>query len=267
MSKNSTGWTVSDDNPVIAFAGDWHGQDSLVPEKLFRLADLGVSRLHHVGDFGFQTHRRGAVFLDLVNDWAAEANIRIAVTPGNHENWAYLREAFDCASPGTPAEIRSHITVLPRGYRWTQSSRSFLSFGGAASIDRSWRIPGVSWWPEELPTEAEIVAAITGGPVDVMISHDSPNPATLKVAAIRSTPGSWDPAAIAYAEVGAAITTRVWEATEPQLLVHGHFHVRDAIRLDTGQRIVSLAKQTDIGNVIVVDLADLSGMWLEGFDA
>jgi hypothetical protein len=267
MSKNSTGWTVSDDSPLIAFAGDWHGHDSLVPEKLFRLADLGVSRLHHVGDFGFQTDSRGTEFLDRVDGWAAEASIRIAVTPGNHENWEYLRAAFDRASPGTPAEIRSHITALPRGYRWTQSNRILMSFGGAASIDRSWRIPGVSWWPEELPTEDEIVAAITGGTVDVMISHDSPNPATSKVAAIRRTPGSWGPAAIAYAKVGAAVTTRVWEAAHPQLLVHGHFHVRDAIQLGSGQKIVSLAKQTDIGNVIVVDLADLSGMWLEGFDA
>ncbi|WP_354568492.1 metallophosphoesterase [Glaciihabitans sp. UYNi722] len=235
---------MSDDSPIIAIAGDWHGKDHLLREKLFRLAELGVTRLHHVGDVSIYTDRAGALFLDRVNGWAAESGVFIVVTTGNHEDWSYLWKLFDQAGAGMPGPIRSHVSVLPRGYRWTQRNQVLMSFGGTASIDRYWRVPGVSWWPEELPTEEDIVAVTNGGRVDMLITHDSPNPATPKVASIRATHGSWEPPAIAYAETGAAIITRVWEATQPKLLVHGHFHVRDSVRLNTGQQIVSLAKET-----------------------
>lgn len=257
-------WEVADSSPILAIAGDWHGQIEGVQEKLHLLAELGVTRLLHVGDFAIWPNRSGRRFLDQVNDYAAGAGIRIAVTPGNHEDWRYLLDCFDSAGPGRPAPIRSHISALPRGFRWSQRGRSLLSFGGAASIDYEWRVPGFSWWPEELPTDADLAKLSGGAPVDVMITHDSPIPGTPKVQAIRESPGRWSSDALHYANRGARIVTEAWQAAAPQILIHGHFHVRDTIRLASGQLIVSLAKENDRGNVMLLDLTDLTVMWLEG---
>ena len=257
-------WTLDDNSPIIAFAGDWHSRIDGVQEKLQLLAEAGVTRLHHVGDFALWPDRSGRRFLDKVNEFAAEVDIRIAVTPGNHEDWHYLGVAFTKAGQERPAPIRSHIAALPRGFRWSQRGRSLLSFGGAASIDFEWRRPGFSWWPEELPTEADVADVRDRGMADVMICHDSPIPGTEKVKAIRARPGSWSGDALAYAAKGARIATAAWEAANPQILVHGHFHVRDTVRLASGQLIVSLAMENDPGNVALLDLVDLSVMWLEG---
>jgi hypothetical protein len=139
-----------------------------------------------------------------------------------------------------------------------------LSFGGAASIDYEWRVPRRSWWSEELPTDEDLALLSGRAPVDIMVTHDSPIPGVPKVQAIRESPGGWSEEALDYANRGARIITEAWVTAAPQLLVHGHFHVRDTIRLGSGQRIVSLAKEDDLGNVILLDLIDLSTMWLAG---
>ncbi|MBC7596363.1 MAG: metallophosphoesterase [Kineosporiaceae bacterium] len=260
------GWDVADSSPILAFAGDWHGHIEGVQAKLQLLAELGVTRLLHVGDFAIWPDRSGRRFLDQLNDYAIATDIRIAVTPGNHEDWRYLLDCFESAGAGKPAPIRSHISALPRGFSWTQRGRSLLSFGGAASIDYEWRVPGFSWWPEELPTDADLARLRGSAPVDIMITHDSPIPGVPKVQAIRESPGSWSEEALDYAYRGARIITEAWQAAAPQILIHGHFHVRDTLRFTSGQRIVSLAKENDRGNVLLIDLADLNTMWLDGFN-
>lgn len=258
------GWNVADSSPILAVAGDWHGCIEGVQAKLQLLAELGVTRLLHVGDFAIWPDRSGRRFLERVNEYATAADIRIAVTPGNHEDWRYILDCFESAGPGRPAPIRSHISVLPRGFRWTQRGRSLLSFGGAASIDYEWRVPGFSWWPEELPTDTDLAKLRGRAPVDIMITHDSPIPGVPKVQAIREAPGGWSEEAVDYANRGARTVTEAWEAAAPKILVHGHFHVKDRIRLDSGQKIVSLAKENDRGNVMLIDLTDLNSMWLDG---
>ena len=260
-----TGWDLQNDSAVIGFAGDWHGNSTGVAEKMRRLSQAGVTRLMRVGDFALWEDRSGRRFLDQVNGYAEESGILIVVTPGNHEHWAELATAF-AAAKGAPPMIRSHIVELPRGYRWTQRGRSFVSFGGAASIDFEHRRLGHSWWIEELPTLDDIEALTAGGHAEIMITHDSPVPGTPLADRIRATPSGWSVDAIAYAGVGARRITAAWEAVAPDLLVHGHFHVRDAVTLPSGQRIVSLAAEADPGNVLLLDLDTMATRWLEDFD-
>ena len=200
----------------------------------------------HVGDFALWPDRAGRRLLDQINGYAEESGILIVVTPENHEDWRYLTAAFAAAfaaAEGAPAMIRSQIVALPRGHRWTHRGRSFLSFGGAASIDIKFRRHGRSWWMEELPTVEEGAALAAGGHAEIMISHDSPAPGTPSVNRIRATPNGWSGDALAYADVGARRITAAWDAVAPDVLVHGHFYIQDAVILPSGQRIVSLAAE------------------------
>ena len=162
--------------------------------------------------------------------------------------------------------IRSHIVALPREHRWTHRGRSFVSFGGVASIDFEFRRLGRSWWMEELPTVEEVEALAAGGHGEIMISHDSPAPGTPSVARIRATPNGWSTDALAYADVGARRITAAWDAVAPDVLVHGHFHVQDTVTLPSGQRIVSLAAEENPGNVLLLNLDTMATTWLEGLD-
>ena len=256
-------WEIDDGTPVVAFAGDWHGNDAGVEAKLQRLATAGVTRLFHVGDFALWSDRAGRRFLDRVDYFARLAGIGIVVTPGNHEDWTYLKSAFTAAGDGVPAFIRPEIVALPRGFRWTQRGRCFVSYGGAASIDFEWRVLGESWWRDELPSPAEFAALKAGGFAEIMITHDSPVPGTPEVNQIRASSDRWSVDAVIYAELGSRGITAAWEAVHPLLLVHGHFHVRGEVTLASGQQIISLAEETSPGNILLLDLRTLETTWLE----
>lgn len=256
-------WEVGDGSEVVAFAGDWHGQIAGIEEKLVRLADAGVTRVLHVGDFAIWPDRGGRVFLDRVDALADAADIRIAVTPGNHEDWDFLTKAFAAAGEGNPALIRPNIAALPRGFRWTHQQRNFVSLGGAASIDYQLRRVNHDWWVDEVPTEADVERVSLGGFAEIMVLHDSPDPGTASVNMIREYRSGWPADARRYARAGARRITEAWQAVQPTLTVHGHFHVRGEITLPTGQRIVSLAEETTAGNVLLLNLHTLETTWLE----
>ena len=162
--------------------------------------------------------------------------------------------------------IRSQIVALPRGYRWTHRGRSFLSFGGAASIDIKFRRHGRSWWMEELPTVEEGAALAAGGHAEIMVSHDSPAPGTPFANRIRATPNGWSTDALTYADVGARRITAAWDAVAPDVLVHGHFHIQDTVTVPSGQRIVSLAAKENPGNVLLLNVDTMATTRLEGLD-
>ena len=264
-----TGWELHDHSTVIGFAGDWHGNPAGVDEKTRQLSQAGVTRLMHVGDFALWPDGAGRRLLDQVNGYAEESGILIVVTPENHEDWRYLTAAFTAAftaAEGAPAMIRSHIVALPRGHRWTHRGRSFVSFGGVASIDFKFRRLGRSWWMEELPTVEEGADLAAGGNAEIIISHDSPAPGTPSVNRIRATSNGWSTDALAYADVGARRITPAWDAVAPDVLVHGHFHVQDTVTVPSGQRIVSLAAEENPENVLLLNLDTMATTWLEDLD-
>ena len=265
MAKLMTEWEVQDDSTLVGFAGDWHGNSTGVGEKIRRLYLSIVTRLMHVGDFGLWDDRSGRRFLDQVNGSAEESGILIVVTAGNHEDWRYITSAF-AAAEGAPAMIRSQIVTLPRGHRWTHRGHSFVSFGGAASIDFEFGRLARSWWIEEVPTLDDAAALAAGGHAEIMITHYCPAPGTLLVNRIRATPSGWSIDTLAYAAMGASRITAAWEAVAPDLLVHGHLHVQDAITLPSGQRIVSLAAEDAPGNVMLLNLEMMATSWLEDLD-
>lgn len=254
---------------VVALVGDWHGTTTWARRCIERISRSGVSMVYHLGDFGIWPGGAGRAFVEAVEAACRQHGVTIAVTPGNHEDYEQISRLPWAEHPivGRAPRLSDHIAVLPRGHRWTMRagdvSRSFVSLGGAPSVDLEWRTPGVDWWPEEALTELDVELAIAGGRADVMLTHDAPEPATSKVAAIvAGNPAGWSAPALGYAARGRAMLTRAVDRIRPKLLVHGHFHVRDeaeVTRADGSRyRILALDDEWSEGNVALLDLTTLT---------
>lgn len=262
MNDASFSW---DAGGRVAIAGDWHGSiiwvQSAIPRLHRRLPD--VSTVLHLGDFGIFRERHGSGFLAPVDFWCQSASIsRVLVTPGNHEDWGELASRF-AEQPGEAVQLSRAVWVFPRGFRFVLGGHSWLSFSGAASVDREFRTEGVEWWAEETPTELDVEQAIASGPVDVMLTHETVDGGTREVDSILATnPMGWPPAALAYSAESRRRLTQLWNAVRPTVLAHGHLHVKGEIKLDDGRRVYSLGSNGTEGNLALINTRTLEWEWL-----
>lgn len=80
---------------------------------------------------------------------------------GNHENFEMLNACQLVEFHGALMhQIDEHIFHILRGEILTLEDKTFLCLGGAVSIDKMYRTPYMSWWPEEEITNRDIDNAI-----------------------------------------------------------------------------------------------------------
>lgn len=93
---------------------------------------------------------------------------------GNHENFKILK-SLPVDKTGI-AHLSKHIHYIPRGSRmildFGDYTKTLLAIGGADSIDKYRRTPGLNWWKDEQITKEDI-KDITGY-FDYVISHCCP---------------------------------------------------------------------------------------------
>ena len=199
---------------MIYITGDTHSdfrrfQKSIFPEqKEMTKEDYCII----AGDFGGvwygvndKAHRKAENYnLDELND----RSFTTLFVPGNHENYARLMsDEFPLKewNGGMVKEIRSSIYMLMRGEMYEIDGAKFFAFGGASSHDISdgildgddpdwqtkakqlnrqgkymYRVKGISWWEEELPTEEEMrhgldVLNQNDWKTDFVITHCAPS--------------------------------------------------------------------------------------------
>ena len=96
---------------------------------------------------------------------------------GNHENFDILFSyPVEEWNGGKISKITDSIFYLRRGEIYTINNKKFFCFGGARSIDKEFRKEGISWWPQEIPSEEEFNYAISNlekhnNQVDYILSH------------------------------------------------------------------------------------------------
>ena len=66
-----------------------------------------------------------------------------------------------------------------RGQIFTIEDLTFFTFGGGASIDKAMRREGISWWPQEMPSQEEMDEGINNlelanWKVDYVLTHSAP---------------------------------------------------------------------------------------------
>ena len=138
-------------------------------------------------------------------DWLADKPYTIAFADGNHENFDMLNAyPVDEWNGGKVHFVRPNVIHLMRGQIYNIEGKTFFVMGGAKSHDISdgildpadprfktkraalkkrnayFRVKGVSWWAEELPSadeyaEAERNLTAAGNKVDYIITHSAPS--------------------------------------------------------------------------------------------
>ena len=132
------------------------------------------------GDFGFIFHGRFSNS-EQVNFKSLERfPFTIAFIDGNHENFDRINKLPQIEKWGsTVGQASDNIFHLKRGNIYTINGKTILTIGGGYSVDKKFRIPGYSWWPEETITIQDIEIAIKNlekynNCVDYVITHTAP---------------------------------------------------------------------------------------------
>lgn len=140
---------------------------------------------------------------------------------GNHENFESLNSyGIDEWNGGKVHFIEDDIIHLMRGQVYDIDGTSFFTFGGAYSIDRMYRTAGISWFPEEIPSQEEYEEGWknlekANFQVDYILSHTGPREVV---------------AAMGYGEMSddevelRKYLQQVVEETDFKMHFFGHFH-------------------------------------------
>ena len=200
---------------LLAIAGDWHANTEYAVRSIAEARRRGAETIVHVGDFGYLF---ASEFLEALD--AALGPVPLLFVEGNHEDFDLL-ESIALDERGL-RHLSARVWHLPRGFRWAWAGRTWLACGGATSVDKQAREAGVSWWPQEAVTDADVARIAAEGAVDVLVSHDSP--------AGADTPCDWEgrfPAEeLALAAGHRERMRRLVDAVQPKRIFHGHYHTR-----------------------------------------
>lgn len=187
---------------MIYITGDTHGKFSRFKNKTFHANENDTVII--CGDFGGIWDNSPTQ--DYWLKWLSQKPYTILFCCGNHENFdtLYQYPVVDYAG-GKAHQIAHNIYHLMRGEVFRIEEKTFFVMGGAASHDISdgildptdknfkhqervlkkqgkkmYRIAGVSWWPQELPSQEEYDHAkdtlqAYHYTFDYIITHDCPS--------------------------------------------------------------------------------------------
>ncbi|MBQ8791705.1 MAG: metallophosphoesterase [Ruminiclostridium sp.] len=164
---------------MLIFTGDTHGDmvrfvENNMNDKEWTENDTLII----CGDFGYIFKGNNADNVNL--DFLATKPYTICFCDGNHENFpALFSYPEEIWNGGRVHRIRKNIIHLMRGQIFEIDGKKLFSMGGAYSIDRYMRKLNISYWKEEIPTDAEYKEATEnlkkhGKSVDIVISHTAP---------------------------------------------------------------------------------------------
>lgn len=168
---------------MIYITGDTHGDRSRF-SKTWEENLTEEDFLIICGDFGFIFENNFAEnrFLNRLE----QRPYTILFVDGNHENFDAINQyTIEVWHGGKVHRIRKNILHLMRGQVFEIEQKTFFTMGGAYSIDKYRREPGVSWWSRELPTDEEYNEAVSNlkrsnMKVDYVITHTMPREMILK---------------------------------------------------------------------------------------
>lgn len=203
-----------------AVAGDWHGDTGWALHCLDAADKAGITTIFHLGDFGIWPGQDGAKFIQKVQNRASRNGQRLFVTPGNHEDYSRI-DATEVDKDGWQW-YRDNVILIPRGHRWEFGGRSFVSLGGANSIDFEGRTENIDWWAGERITYGDEIRTREGGHADIMLAHEAPT--GCQPLDTHRSPGYWGEEELAYAEQSSASMRSVVDVVKPKLFFHGHYH-------------------------------------------
>lgn len=249
----------------VAIAGDWHNDTTWIM-NVFARVKSAIPPLHtilHLGDLEIGNDKYAKARLNFIDERCRGTGVeRVLVTPGNHDNWDRLEQRREWGRR-MPTPLSDHVWALPPGFRFDLGGRHFLSFGGAASV-QDVLVAGSNYWPGEVRPVQEFEEAAASGHADVMLTHEAVNAGLPRVDQRTSGSGGQHllPDRRRASIRSRQLVTDLWNEVSPELLFHGHMHVRDQLQLPDGRRVYSLADNREkVGNMGLLDLTTLGWTW------
>jgi predicted phosphodiesterase len=156
---------------MIMLLGDIHGDIGILKFAIADAVQKGAKALIQVGDFGLMQHSGiDTGFYRVTKD----SPIPIYFIEGNHDDcsrWLDIKEVSKVFPDG-------NLWYVPRGTVMEIDGRTIAFMGGAASIDKSYRLrQAMHWDPKEEVTQEDIDLLLKnadGKKVDMFITHCPP---------------------------------------------------------------------------------------------
>jgi len=150
--------TYEIDRPIYLL-GDHHG---FTGEVFAAIAKQSIRNavILHVGD-GEEGISFGPRQFEELNSAFAKRNLLFFGMRGNHCDPNLFDGSIDLP----------HYKLVPDYTRLSANGESWLLIGGAISIDRLDRVPGIEWWPQEnFQLRRDLIE-----PADVLVTHSGPS--------------------------------------------------------------------------------------------
>jgi len=216
----------------------------------------GIDRVIQLGDFGIKTTLEGQSFLSALSTTAERTDVRLDFIDGNHDDHDELyRLRTDPARQHEDGSIvvRPGVHYWPRGTVIDLGGRRIGFLGGAVSVDRDRRLPGISWWANEPITaeDVELLALNAGGALDVLLTHE-----TINGISLPSRYNDWPIDVEIDSREQRILVARAVEMTRPSLMVHGHWHIRYTAEYGQSTRVLGLGHESASG-MAILDLKTL----------
>ena len=164
---------------TVYVTGDIHGGVDMQKLRDWELGDSLTSDDYLIvaGDFGFPWDFSAEECTDIA--WLESRPYTLLFVDGNHERFDHWAERpMELWHGGLTQRLSdtSPIRRLTRGEVFELDGSTVFTMGGATSVDKEYRIPYSSWWPQELPDERNFDEARTkldrmGWKVDYVITH------------------------------------------------------------------------------------------------
>lgn len=208
----------------VLIVGDTHGDASFV-SNIHQVARMqNVDTIVQLGDFGYNFDRN---VIASISAWLdRDEGHQWFWLDGNHDEHNYIEETILKGDfPGYPVpHFHDRMFYCHRGSITTIGDVTCMFMGGAYSIDKAYRHPGISWWPQEMIRQSDIMRALEnaeGKKIDVMFTHDTP-PSEFVDQWLKSQGYKIDP----YSTANREALGHVVDSVRPQHLYHGHYHWR-----------------------------------------
>ena len=232
----------------IYVTGDIHGNPSRLSTAIFPEQKEMTKEdfLIILGDFGLVWDYRGANKNEKYwLDWLERKSFTTLFIDGNHDNFSRLNSYETSEFYGGKCNfIRPSVIRLKRGQVFNLQGKKFFTFGGAKSHDirdgilepgdpriKKWnkdynkmfRINGVSWWKEELPSQEEMDEGIhnlskENNRVDYVLTHCPPT------SILKQMDGG---SGLYQADILSDYLQTIKENVEYKKWLFGHMHVNE----------------------------------------
>ena len=164
---------------MIYVTGDTHGNQILWDACITSFLKPGDTIIV-LGDFGIGFFDGKYWPEEMFFDYLAEQPYTVLFVDANHENYDKLN-AYEVSewNGGRVHRIRPNVIHLMRGEIYEIDGKKVFTFGGGYSLDRDFRVPGKTWWSEEMPSDADYRNATehlktADFRVDYILSHTAP---------------------------------------------------------------------------------------------